>query len=127
VTTYPAYIVFDTAIDGIYPNMGANAGIITEVKDNVVMVPNAAVKTTNGQTTVSVMKNGNVSSVDVTVGVANDSETEITSGVNDGDTVVTGTSVTGTSTTSTATSPFSSLGGRGFGGGGGGAVRTGGR
>jgi macrolide-specific efflux system membrane fusion protein len=126
VTTYPAYIQFDTAIDGIYPNMGANASIITQIRDNVVMVPNAAVKTTNGQTTVSVMKNGSVSTVDVTTGAANDSETEITSGVSEGDTVVTGTSTSGASTTSTATSPFSALGGRGFGGGGG-AARVGGR
>ncbi len=124
VTTYPAYIQFDTAIDGIYPNMGTDAKIITQVRDNVVMVPNAAVKTTNGQTTVSIMKNGKVSSVDVTAGVANDSDTEIVSGVNEGDTVVTGSTTTGSGTSSSATSPFSALGGRGFGGG---AVRVGGR
>jgi membrane fusion protein, macrolide-specific efflux system len=31
VTTYPATITFDSAIDDIYPNMAANATIITEV------------------------------------------------------------------------------------------------
>lgn len=118
VTTYPAYIVFDTAIDGIYPNMAVDANIITLVKDNVILVPNAAVQTANGQTTVRVMKNGNVSSVDVTVGSSNDTQTEIVSGINENDVVVTGTTTTGARTSSTATSPFSALGGnRGFGGG----------
>lgn len=126
VTTYPAYISFDSAIDGIYPNMAVDASIITAVKDNIVMVPNAAiVTTTNGGSTVRIMKNGTVSSVDVTTGASNDTDTEIVSGVSDGDTVVTGSTTTGTSTT--ATSPFSALGGRGFGGGGGAVLRTGGR
>jgi RND family efflux transporter MFP subunit len=118
VTTYPAYIQFDTAIDGIYPNMAVDAKIITAVKDNVVIVPNAAVKTTNGQPTVSIMKNGKVSSVDVTAGLANDSETEIVSGVSEGDSVVTATSASATKTGSSTTSPFSTLGG---------GVRVGGR
>ena len=77
------------------------------------------------------MKNGKVTTVNVTTGASNDTQTEIDSGVNDGDTVVTGSSTTATATTATGTSPFSSLGGRGFGGGGGGGavrgVTTGGR
>lgn len=125
VTTYPAYIQFDTAIDGIYPNMAVDAKIITDVKDSVVMVPNAAVKTVNGQPTVGVMKNGKVTTVDVTVGSANDTDTEIVSGINEGDTVVTGSTTSG-STASTSTSPFSAFGGRGIGGGGN-AIRVGGR
>jgi len=116
VTTYPAYIQFDTAIDGIYPNMGVDAKIITDVKDNVVMIPNAAVKTTNGQKTVSVMKNNKVNAVEVTVGSANDTETEISSGINEGDVVVTATTTSGTQTNSSARSPFSAIGGRGMGG-----------
>jgi multidrug efflux pump subunit AcrA (membrane-fusion protein) len=125
VTTYPAYIVYDSAIDGIYPNMAVDTSIITLVKDGVVLVPNAAVQTgTTGQSTVRIMKNGQVSTVDVTVGASNDTQTEIVSGVSDGDTVVTGVTTTGRTSTTTASSPFSSLGG-----GGGGAFRatTGGR
>jgi len=114
VTTYPAYIIYDSAIDGIYPNMAVDASIITTVKDNVVLVPSAAVQTsTSGQTTVRIMKNGVVSTVTVTTGASNDTQTEIDSGVNDGDTVVTGTTTTGKTSTITAASPFSSLGGGG--------------
>jgi macrolide-specific efflux system membrane fusion protein len=122
VTTYPAYINYDTAIDGIYPNMAVDASIITTVKDNVILVPNAAVQTsTGGQTTVRIMKNGQVSTVDVTVGASNDTQTEIVSGIAAGDTVVTSITTTGSATT-TSTSPFSS-----FGGGGGFRAVTGGR
>jgi macrolide-specific efflux system membrane fusion protein len=102
VTTYPAYIVYDLAIEGIYPNMAVDTSIITLVKDDVVLVPNAAVQSANGQSTVRIMKQGKISSVDVTVGDANDTQTEIVSGVNSGDTVVTGTT------------PFSAIGNRGF-------------
>lgn len=127
VTTYPAYVVFDSAIDGIYPNMAVDANIITLVKDDVILVPNAAVQTANGESTVRIMKQGNVNTVTVTIGQSNDTDTEISSGVSEGDVVVTGTSTTGAPTTST-TSPFSALGGsRSFGGGGTTVRTTGGR
>ncbi len=127
VTTYPAYITYDSAVDGIYPNMAVDANIITAVKDSVVLVPNAAVQTTGGQSTVRTLKNGTATSVDVTVGLSNDTQTEIVSGIAEGDTVVTGSTAPTTSTTSSSvTSPFSALGGgnRGFGGGGGGTTRV---
>lgn len=124
VTTYPAYIKLDSAPNGIYSNMAIDAKIITNVKDNVLLVPSAAVVTTNGATTVRVLKNGVMSSVPVTIGDSNDTQTEITSGLSDGDTVVTAVIGGATTTTSTGTSPFSALGGRGFGGGGGGGGGT---
>lgn len=117
VTTYPAYISFDSSIDGIYPNMAVDASIITDVKNNAILVPNAALQ----NNTVRVMKNGNVTSVDVTIGDSNDTETEITSGINEGDTVVTGTSTTSQTSSSSSSSPFSAFGGRG------GVFRAGGR
>jgi len=113
VTTYPSYIVYDSAVDGIYPNMAVDASIITHVKDNVILVPNAAIQTsTSGGSTVRIMKNGKVTSGDVTVGLANDTQTEIDSGVSENDTVVTGTTTTGGTTSTSTTSIFSTLGGR---------------
>jgi macrolide-specific efflux system membrane fusion protein len=123
VTTYPAYIAFDTAVSGVLSNMGADAKIITSVKADIIMVPNAAVQTTDGAKSIRVMKNGTPTSVAVETGVSNDTSTEIVSGINEGDTVVTSviTPKTGTTTTTT-TSPFSVFGGGGRTGGGGGAV-----
>lgn len=90
VTTYPATVTFDTPVSGIYPNMALNAKIITSVKDNVILVPSAAVQTTGGGSLARVMKAGKVVAVRVQVGETDDSRTEITSGINEGDEVVTG-------------------------------------
>lgn len=130
VTTYPTVITFDTSDSSIYPNMAVTGKIITEVKDDVLLIPSTAIQTISGQSTVRVLKNGQVQSVDITIGDANDTDTEITSGLSEGDMVV--TSVVTLSTGSRATSsPFGGTtgfgGARGGGGFGGGAViRTGG-
>jgi multidrug efflux pump subunit AcrA (membrane-fusion protein) len=126
VTSYPAIIKLDLASSDILSNMSATAKIITVTKDNVVLVPSAAVQTVNDETTVRIMKNNTVTSVPVEVGVSNDTQTEIKSGVSDGDVVVTGSSnSSATKASSSTTSPFSAFGGRGMGGGT--VVRTTGR
>lgn len=122
VTNYPAVISFDAGNDHIYPNMGVNAVIITKVKNDVLLVPSGAVQTLNRQSTVRVLKNGQVTSVDVTIGDSNDTQTEIVSGVSEGDTVITGTAAVRTGS-SGSTSPFGGMGGNRSFGGGGGAVR----
>ena len=120
VTTYPAVISFDSGNDHIYPNMGVNAKIITKVKNDVILVPSAAVQTSNGQSTIRVMKNGTVTSVPVEVGDSNDTQIEITSGISEGDQVVTNVARTTQGSTG-QTSPFGARGGfgnlRGIGGG----------
>lgn len=124
VTTYPATIVFDTAEKNMYPNMAVDANIITNVEDNVLLIPTAAIQTTSGTSTVRILKNGQVSTVTVQTGDSDDTQTVITSGVSEGDVVVTGVTTKASTTTSTS-SPFSAFGGRGGAfGGGGGAART---
>ena len=119
VTTYPAVIKLDTGSEEIFPNMSAQASIITQVKDNAILVPAGAVSTVDGSSTVRIMKNGTPSEVMVELGLSSDTQTEILSGVSEGDTVVTGTTTQG-STQSTTRSVFSSFGG---GAGAGGSVR----
>jgi macrolide-specific efflux system membrane fusion protein len=96
--------------------------IQTQRVDDALSVPTTAVQTTNGQSYVRVQsKNGQINQVVVTTGISSDTDTEITSGLNEGDNVVTSNLTTTTSTGSSTTSPFSAVGGRGlFGGGGGG-------
>jgi hypothetical protein len=70
----------------------------------------------NNQSAVEVMKDGKISTVQVEIGGSNDTQTEIISGLNEGDEVVTSTitpSSTSQSSNST-TSPFSSIGGGGL-------------
>lgn len=111
VTSYPAIITLDSGSDQILPNMATTANIITEVKNDVLTVPVSAVKSQNGESSVTVMQNGNQQTVSVTVGISSDTNVEITSGLSEGDEVVTGTVSTGTDT-SGQRSVFSS----GFGG-----------
>lgn len=125
VTSYPVTITFDTGMQTMYPNMAVSATIITGVKDNVLLVPSGAVQTSNGQSTVRMMNNGQVTSVPVEIGQSNDTQTEIVSGISEGDTVVIGQTTSSATTTQTATSPFGNTRG-GFGGafgGGGGQIR----
>ncbi|MEK7570735.1 MAG: efflux RND transporter periplasmic adaptor subunit [Patescibacteria group bacterium] len=116
VTTYPTTIIFDeTTIETIYPNMAVSANIITDIQSNVLLIPSSALQTSNGTSTVRVVKEGKLSTVTVEVGKSNDTQTAITSGLTSGDTVVTSTSSTGNTNSTSTTSPF---GGTGLGGGG---------
>lgn len=114
VTTYPAVIKLDGAVEGLLPNMSASANIITATKDNVILVPSTAIQTQNGMAFVQVMRNKQITQAEVTTGLTSDTQTEIVSGINEGDTIV--TSITnGTSSTTGTTSPFSAFGRTGSG------------
>lgn len=119
VTTYPAVIKLDTDGQSIFPNMTAQASIITQVKDNVLLVPSSAVQTQNNQSFVRILKDKKIEEVNIEVGISSNTQAEIISGIQAGDTIVTSIIQTGNSQTSQTQSPFSALGGnRNFGGGG---------
>lgn len=123
VVTYNAYITLIDPPTTIKPGMSATAVIQTNRKDDVLYVPTSAIQTIGGSSYVRVMQNGNVSQVPVTTGIASDSDTEITSGLTTGQTIVTSEITTGGKAQQTG-SPF---GGSGFGGArgfGGGVVRV---
>jgi len=104
------------------PGMSVTAEVITASVQNVLMVPNTAItEDSNGQDSVRVAVGGdttNLKTVNVTVGIANDSYTEIKSGLSEGDVVISGT----TTASSTGSSNSGGLFG-GMGGGGGGTYR----
>jgi RND family efflux transporter MFP subunit len=115
VTSYPVTILMDpiSGVD-IYPNMAVTADIITAVKTDVLLIPSTAIQTGSSGTFVQVMKNGKPSNVTVTTGLANDSQTEISSGLSAGDEVVTSTvsAASSQAATNLTTSPFSGFGNR---------------
>jgi len=89
VTTYPAVIQLDDTSNGnILPNMSATATIITNIKANVLLIDTTAIDTENNKSVVHVLKDGKVSSVEVTIGDSNDTQTEITEGLSEGDAVI---------------------------------------
>ena len=119
VVTYPAIIQLDESESDVLPNMSATASIITKVDNNVLLVPSSAIQTVGNSSTVRVLQNGKVTTVSVGTGDSSDSQTVITSGVTQGETVVTGQAST---TSSGGSSPFSATRGGGAGGGAGRAI-----
>lgn len=104
VVTYKVEIGFDTQDERVKPGMSVSSSIITDSRQDVVMVPNSAIKTSNGLSYVEVISNPKAESGSqevtsdaapqerqVEVGLANDSYTEILSGLKEGDQVVTRT------------------------------------
>jgi membrane fusion protein, macrolide-specific efflux system len=119
VTSYTVNIKLDTKSTDILPNMAATADIIIATKVDTLIIPTSALTTQNGQNAAKTLKNGVEVDVPVETGISSDTETEIVSGLNEGETVITGTVANNTSSTTTR-SVFST-------GGFGGAIRTGGR
>ena len=112
VTNYPTVIKLDVANNSILPNMSASANIITDKKTDIIVVPTSAIETTNGISYVQVMKNGKPQQVEVEIGIASDTQTEIVSGISEGDTIV----INSTSSSSAANNRTSSAFSSGFGG-----------
>lgn len=119
VVTYTALIAFESAPNTILAGMTASATIQTQRHDAVLVVPNSAIITSNGQTLARIIRNGEMTMTPVEIGIASDTSTEIISGLSEGDTIVTSVgSVTNAGMPQTS-SPFSTFGGRGGPGGGG--------
>lgn len=87
VTNYPVIIRFDQSSELVLPNMGADAQIIIEEKNEVLVVPAAAVSSKNQQAYVTKVENGNEIEVPVEVGISDGVKTEILSGIEVGDEV----------------------------------------
>ncbi|MDD5438284.1 MAG: efflux RND transporter periplasmic adaptor subunit [Patescibacteria group bacterium] len=124
VVSYNVKIAFDTQDDRIKSGMSVSTSIVTEVKADVLTVPNSAVKSQSGQYYVQTLANtsstnanssGLVTSnqtpvnVPVTTGVTNGTLTEITSGLKEGDQVITQTIKSTSQSSSTASSQSSLL------------------
>jgi HlyD family secretion protein len=122
VVNYTIKIAFDSGDDRVKPGMTVNAKIVTNIKQNVLTIPNSAVKSDaqgsyverfNPPIAASTGNQGTASAVlpeqvSITTGLADDTSTEIVSGLAEGDQVVTRTIAP--TTTTTAASP-SILGG----------------
>jgi RND family efflux transporter MFP subunit len=146
VVNYTVKITLDTQDARVKSGMSVTVAIQTGIAQNVVTVPTAAIKTTNGTSYVMTVPEGDTSTTpatgtgvylataptrtEVQVGITDGTTTEITSGLTDGQSIVTKTVTATTATTATtAKSSTSLLGGGGAAGSTGGATRalTGGR
>jgi len=119
VVDYYVSFVLNRTDPRLREGMTANAAVTVAEADNAVRVPNAAVHTTGGTTTVTVLTNGQQVATEVVTGIVGDTYTEIKAGLNEGDRVV--LPALRTTTTTSGGNVF-----RGGGLGGGGIVRGGG-
>jgi len=116
VVSYNVKIVFDTQDERVKSGMSISVSVITDVKQNVLLIPNSAIKSqgdisyveTLSDSTLQNQATANVSGITSTVlpaqqqieiGAANDSYTEVTNGLKEGDTIITQTITSGTSST----------------------------
>lgn len=130
VVNYNVKIGFDTEDARIKPGMSVSASIITDVKQNVLLIPNAAVKTDQSGSYVQIIPNiteqnaGGQAGVttltpplqkNIQVGLQNDTVTEVFGDIKEGDMVVTRT-ILPTATVGPATSSILPTGGGNRGG-----------
>ncbi|MDO8555204.1 MAG: efflux RND transporter periplasmic adaptor subunit [bacterium] len=124
VVTYNVKLGFDTQDDRIKPGMSASANIITDVKQDVIVAPNSAVKSQNGASYVEIFDNALTAAQNnqgvvsptlprqqmVETGISNDTSTEIISGLTEGEQIVTRTiSANSTQTAQQAPSIFGNI------------------
>lgn len=124
VTTIPVTVEVEIPDQRLKPGMNCTCDFITGRKEDVVMVPNEAVKEGESSTTVTVMKDEKQITRTVEVGLVGKDYTEIIKGLRPGEKVVTAIiqPVSATPPAGGFGGPGGpgGMGGRGFGGGGGG-------
>jgi len=101
VVTYDVWVTLDVNDARLKPGMSATASIVTAVARNVLLVPNAAIKTSDQGSYVQVLPAGSTTpqNVAVTTGLEGTSQTVIESGITTGTLVVTKTTTSGSDTT----------------------------
>ena len=131
VVTYQVKILLDSGDNRIKPGMSVSAAIITDIKQDALIVPNGAVKTSGDSHYVEVFDPANLPAAGlalssqgivsatppsqkiVVIGISNDTSTEIISGLNAGDLVVSRTITSVSKSTQSAPSLFGAQGSRG--------------
>ncbi|AHB40917.1 Efflux transporter, RND family, MFP subunit [candidate division SR1 bacterium RAAC1_SR1_1] len=132
VVSYTAIINMEKGEKKIYDSMTVNIEIITEQAKNVMIIPTTAIQTRGQRSVVQIIKNGNSTMKPIEIGIHDTFNTEVTSGLNLGETIlldeyktVSGSSNSkSTGTNFPAQEGMSSMRGLGVGGGGGGFPRN---
>lgn len=88
VVTYKISVLLEKPDPKIQLGMAATVNIDLGKKNNVLIVPNLAVKSSNGSKFVTKNIDGSPTQIRVETGLADDQFTEITSGLNEGDVIV---------------------------------------
>ena len=90
VVTYKVIISLDQTEQPVRGGMSANADIITEVRDNVLIIPNWTIRIDRqtGKAYVDIQRNNKIEEIEIVTGLRNANESEVVSGLNEGDVLV---------------------------------------
>jgi HlyD family secretion protein len=110
VVNYPVTVDLTPPFDGVKTGMTSNVAIIVDQREDVLTVPNRAIRSQGRQKVVTVLFEGQQMQVPVQTGLASDTATEITSGLKEGDEVV----LNATTATTATRGGGPGLGGPGF-------------
>jgi len=90
VATYKTTLQFTKEDERVKSGMTANIDILTDKRDNVLVIPQRAVTSRDGEKIVKILENGKPKEVNVKVGLrGSDGNIEILEGLNEGDKVIT--------------------------------------
>ncbi len=107
VVSYPIVVGIDPVPDGTASGMSADIEVTTATAADVLSVPATALNGTDGDYSVRVLDADGVATArTVQVGLVTSSLAEITAGLTEGETVVTGVNTTRTGTATTTTGGF---------------------
>ncbi|HVX30404.1 MAG TPA: efflux RND transporter periplasmic adaptor subunit [Nitrolancea sp.] len=88
-TTFPATVRFTPPDDLVLrPGMNANVSIQTAVRQNVLLIPQSAIRTVGKRTFVTVVHDGEQTEKEIQIGLSSGGQVEVASGLNEGDRVV---------------------------------------
>ena len=88
VANYPVIVKFSTDSSKVLPNMSVTADIITATKENVLIVPNGAVISGKKSKSVNLATPQGSKKIDIATGISDESNTEVLSGLTQGDIVL---------------------------------------
>lgn len=109
VTSYSVVVLLDDTDQEIYTNMAVSATIIINSKADILLIPSTAIDTaTDGTKSVRTYNNKIISTVTITTGETNDSQTEVISGLKEGDIIISSSISSDTNSNNNTTSAFSS-------------------
>lgn len=108
ITTYEIYIEVE-AKEGIKSGMTVDASILLEKAENVLMVPTTSVIDIKGGKAVRILEGENIISKNVEIGMSNDTMTEIKSGLELNELIITSLTYTNSSSTTSTSTTNSSL------------------
>lgn len=114
VITYTVNVSLADPDPKIYLGMSADVKLNLGKKENVLVVPNLAIKTVEGKKVVSKIIDGAPTDVNVEVGLSDDENTEIVSGLLEGDKVTLGVVTTTSQSGTTGSQGRTGGGGGGF-------------